>query len=184
MKSYATVATMLTLMAVLASPAEAQDKHTRRGFWAGFGAGGGWSSSPSFIVDDDRLRGGSAYLRMGGTVSPQFLVGGETIVWWREEGDFANGDGLTDIARVNVTVSALVYPGSELDLFVKAGFGVASVEEGPGIDAEGVGTTLGVGYDIRLGRNLYLTPNFDTMVHWLPDSTDWSLVFTMGLTWH
>ena len=119
---------------------------------------------------------------MGGTPNPHFLFGGEVLVWWRHA---ERHDGVAnEVQRVNVTATSLIYPGTDLDLFFKLGFGVSEVEAGAGNDAEGIGLTLGSGYDIRLGDNFYLTPNADVMVHFLSNSTPWSLAFTLGFTWH
>ena len=73
---------------------------------------------------------------------------------------------------------------AEFDLFVKGGFGISSIEHGVGNDTDGIGVTGGVGYDLRIGNNLYVTPNVDGMVHFLQSFTEWSIVVTMGLTWH
>jgi len=51
---------------------------------------------------------------------------------------------------------------------------------------------VGVGYDLRIGSNLYLTPNVDFMYHTLESesavfdgiSSGPILMFTLGLTWH
>lgn len=148
----------------------------RNGFWIGFGFGGGLSSQGSVLSDGQR--GGAAYFRLGGTVNQHVLFGGEAQVWWRET---APG---SDLERVNVTATALVYPSVTRGLFFKGGFGVGSVEQLPGASSTGVGTTLGIGYDFRLGNNFYITPNLDFLVQFLENSTPSSLLFTLGATWH
>jgi hypothetical protein len=78
------------------------------------------------------IRGGAAYLRVGGTPTQRALFGGEVITWFR------NG-----ATRTNVTATALLYPFYEEtgvpghDLFFKGGFGVAATS---GADT-GVGMT-------------------------------------------
>ena len=56
--------------------------------------------------------------------------------------------------------------------------------EGPRGEESGVGTTLGAGFDLRIGTNLFVTPNIDVMVQMFEESTNASLLFTMGFTWH
>ncbi len=147
----------------------------RKGFWIGFGFGGGLSSPGTFVSDGER--GAAAYFRMGGTVNDHVLFGGQTQVWWRQE-----QPGF-DTQRVNVTATALIYPSTTSGLFFKGGFGVTTVEEFV-VVGTGIGTTLGVGYDFRLGRNFYVTPNLDLLIHLLENSTSSSLLFTLGLVWH
>ncbi len=190
MSIYSSAITAAALVCLVATslPAQeaaqdtAQQIHRRKGYWASFGAGGGWSTTPPFSADGGFLRGGSGYLRMGGTVNRQLLIGGEALVWWREDDGF--GPGQLELTRVNVTATALFYPDAEFDLFVKGGFGISSIEHGVGNDTDGIGVTGGVGYDLRIGNNLYVTPNVDGMVHFLQSFTEWSIVVTMGLTWH
>lgn len=140
-------------------------RHT--GFWFSGGAGGGWR---------DDLRGASVYLRLGGTPSERALFGGEVITWFR-------GDE-TSLERVNVTATALFYPlygaGDADGLFLKGGFGVATTGDG----RTGVGTTLGAGYDFRLGGNLYVTPNVDFLLQFFESWTDTALVITLGMGFH
>ena len=76
--------------------------------------------------------------------------------------------------------------------YVKGGLGGANVEveaSGEKVTEKGVGTTLGLGYDVRLGRNLYLTPNIDWLIQTFEnnvgETTSNSLfLVTIGLTWH
>lgn len=165
------------LLALVVLPAAGQQNLERhRGFWFGFGLGGGWDSFDwSF---GNRGRGGAGYLRMGGTVNQHVLVGGEALAWFRE------GNNDTEVERTNVSLMTLVYPGSEGGLFFKGGFGVASNQIRQGVDREGVGLTLGSGFDFRLARNFYVTPNVDVLTQFLSDETNTSLLFTVGLGWH
>jgi hypothetical protein len=147
-----------------AAPAPAQQHN---GFWFSGGAGGGWR---------DDLRGAAVYVRLGGTPSGRALFGGEVITWFRGEQE--------SLQRVNVTATALFYPlygtGNAAGLFFKGGFGVATTGGG----RTGVGTTLGTGYDFRLGRNLFVTPNVDFLVQFFESWTDTALVITLGMGFH
>lgn len=46
---------------------------------------------------------------------------------------------------------------------------------------------LGVRADLKIGRNLYLTPNLDWLFQSIdvgPVNTNHLFLFTLGLTWH
>ena len=146
------------------------DAHARqhRGFWLSAGGGGGWHGD---------LRGAAFYLRFGGTPSEKVLFGGEVLTWFR-------GDDVA-LQRVNATATAVYYPlvgrGPARGLFFKGGFGIGTT--GDGINT-GVGTTLGTGFDFRIGRNLYVTPNADVLTQFFESDTDTQFVFTLGLGFH
>ncbi len=66
-----------------------------------------------------------------------------------------------------------------------AGIQVSTVTTSKG----GFGTTLGVGYDIRLARNFYLSPTVDWLFQVFEDtpngtSTNNIILLTVGATWH
>ncbi|HEY7679360.1 MAG TPA: hypothetical protein VIC04_02505, partial [Terriglobia bacterium] len=106
---------ILAVLAVgtTALPAAAQSRHD--GFWIGFGIGGGANLDAG--VGDKA--GGAAYLRLGGTPTPQLLIGGEVNGWGRTE------DGAT-MAQGNATGNIAFYPSLNGGLFLKAGIGFAS----------------------------------------------------------
>ena len=180
------ITALFALLNILTTfPIVAQDKPRHDRFWWAFGLGGGWNAinvdfeptTRRWQFDFDGPRGASAYFRLGGTVNQHVLFGGEAFVFWRE------GQSGQDLERVNANAIALIYPGAEGGLFFKGGFGVAS-SEGPRGDESGVGTTLGAGFDLRIGTNIFVTPNIDVMVQMFEESTNASLLFTMGFTWH
>ena len=86
----------------------------------------------------------------------------------------------------------MFFPSETGGFFLKGGLGGANVEAEVGgvkVTEKGVGTTLGLGYDVRLGRNLYLTPNIDLLIQTFEnasgETTSNSLfLVTVGLTWH
>lgn len=187
--------TLLSCLALLATPLAngvAQDGGERsaehRGFWIGFGLGGG----VNFAEWAKDTRGGvGAYLRLGGTVSQHLLLGGEIIGWGR------NRDAGT-FSESGVTAIAMFYP-ARAGLFLKGGAGFAgwAVSAPPGATAStqtagGFAGTLGVGYDLQIGGNLFLTPNVDFLYHTISSentafadlSSGTVLLFTLGLTWH
>lgn len=145
---------------------------THRGFWFSGGLGGGWSEGEA---------GSAIYIRMGGTPSSRFLIGGEVVVWM--------DDTHARTGRGNVTASGLWYPVySESgdpgnDWFVKVGVGFANDDAGVG-ERDGLGLSFGTGYDFRLGNNFYLTPNVDFLLQVLEGSTSSMIVLTLGLGFH
>src|SRR3989442_15896926 len=80
----------LAALAVLglwgASAATAQKPQTRQGFWIGFGFGYGSSNvSCDGCGSSSRESSGSGFLKLGGTLSPHVLLGGEVNAWTKSE---------------------------------------------------------------------------------------------------
>jgi hypothetical protein len=176
------------LLLCAASEGEAQERRRHEGFWIGFGLGGGVNTSAN--VEDDKRGGGALYIRLGGTLSQKWLLGGEISVWGRQE-DTILGDNSVSLTRSNATFTAMFFPSSNGGFFLKGGIGGANVELQAGgvkVSEQGVGTTLGLGYDVRLGRNLYLTPNLDVLIQSFETANETTtnslLLLTLGLTWH
>ena len=168
------------LLLGISSMAAAQDTAPHSGFWLSGGIGVGTTDSDT---DDDT--GPAGYLRMGGTTSERVLLGGEFVGMSRDVG------GAT-ISQGNATFSAFYYPASPGGFFAKAGLGFASAtvseDIGPGTfttDESGFGMTLGAGYDIRIGRNLFLTPNLDILIQSFNEFADSNLfLLTLGIGFH
>jgi hypothetical protein len=176
----------LALASLVTAPAAAQRREARHdGFWVGFGLGAGSNLTDGY--DDARL-GGAGYVRLGGTVSPMLLVGGEAMGWVREQSG-------TTVSHGNLTATVLLYP-VRRGFYLKGGLGFASWSQaspaGPGtltVTEGGFGATVGGGYDVRIGNNLFLTPNFDVLLQVVDSdvftaTTGYLILFTLGLTWH
>lgn len=180
---------------ILAGFAAAQapsNVHEHRGFWIGFGVGGGTNLSEG--LDGKRVGGGAGYLRLGGTVSQRVLLGFDGVFWGRDESG-------NTIARGNGSFALLYYPSARGGGFLKGGLGWASITRSSTsgnttteTTKGGFGLTLGTGWDVRLGRNLYLTPNVDFLFQAFSSEVDpvlgkipgtnTILLFTLGLGWH
>lgn len=175
---------------MLAAPAVAQT-HQHRGFWWGFGLGAGSNLTDGFGTTGGGGLGG--YIRLGGTPSQKVMLGFETISW------VASFGGRT-WSRGNGTFTVMYFPTNQ-GFFVKAGLGGASIsaERVQGntrteTTEGGFGFTAGLGYDVRIGRNIYLTPNVDLLLQLMGaqddpvlgsiPATNSILLFTLGLTWH
>lgn len=166
--------------------------HEHRGFWIGFGFGGGINLSEG--LDGERLGGGGGYLRLGGTPSQKVLLGFEALAWVRDK------DGVA-LDRDNATFTAMFYPSEKGGAFLKGGVGLASISRASNsgnstttTTKDGFGLTAGAGWDVKIGRNLYLVPDVDFLFQWFEAQTDPVLgaipghntivLFTLGLTWH
>jgi hypothetical protein len=112
------------------------------------------------------------------------LLGGEVIGLGYDRND-------AWISFGNATFDVLYYFQPAGGFFAKGGVGFASVtvseDVGGGTfttDDQGLGLTLGAGYDIRIGGNLYLTPNIDLLYQRFDedrDNTVWLLTLGIGM---
>lgn len=193
----------LTLTGSASGQAKAVQPHN--GFWGGFGLGGGVNLTD---LPGDPLSGGGSlwgfngYFRLGGTLNQRVLLGGESSGWFGSRGelDFSNG---------NLSAIIMFYPSPRGGVFLKGGVGFAYVSTSiytsttvGGIDYQstfsqgkgGFGATAGLGYDVRLGRNIYLVPEVDwylqavgsesTSVFGDIPGTQNVIAFSLGLVWH
>ena len=169
------------LAVLLASSASAQQAQTRQGFWVGGGMGyGSLGLSCTGCVDVGRTGGLSGYAKLGGTLRPNILLGVEMNGWTKSEA------GAT-ITMGNLSGAAYWYPMATQGLFIKggAGYSVLAVDDGTtSANDSGLGLLGGVGYDIRVGRNLSMTP----VMNWFRGGFDGGsanvLQFGMGVTSH
>jgi len=144
---------ILLALFLMAVPLAAQYPQTRQGFW--FHAGLGYGSLGCDDCDD-REGGLSGGLALGGTLgSGKVLLGAATTGWTKEEND----------VRLSVgTLLAIIrwYPSATGGFFLTGGLGFGTIKlsvEGLGSDSEsGPAALIGLGYDIRVGRNVSLTP--------------------------
>jgi len=141
---------------VLAGSGHAQTAQERNGFWIGFGFGYGSAQVSCDGCGNASRQGGAAmFLKMGGTLSRKVLLGGELNAWGRAE----NGGG---VALGNTSAAVYFYPAANSGFFIKGGVGYASYlsldSEGTSADGSGWGGVAGLGYDIRVGRSVSLTP--------------------------
>jgi hypothetical protein len=175
---------VLSVALWLAAPAAAQVESKHRGFWISFGLGGGWNVSQNVGVAQETKPGGAGFIRLGGTPTQKLLLGGEAIAWGTEV------DGAT-IGRGNGTVTVMFYPSVETGVFLKGGVGgstfTTSVTSGNTTTTttdNGFGATAGIGWDVRLGRNFYLTPTVDLLYQRVTDVSNAIVLITVGATWH
>ena len=185
---------LITIIALtLATGVSAAQANEHRGFWIGFGVGGGVNLNDG--LDGERLGGGTGYVRLGGTPSQRVLLGFEGNFWGRER------SGAT-LARGNLMFVTMFYPSTQGGGFLKGGIGWASVSRVTAAGSNPTNTTseggfglgLGAGWDVKMGSNFYLTPNADVLFQWFEAKDDpvlgqlpgnnTILMISMGLTWH
>ena len=145
------VLAVLSLSLVVMSGLEAQRPQTRSGFWFQGGLGGGSAGCEDC---GDRTSGGTAVIALGGTLSRHVLLGASIHGWARSEDNAT----LSVSAR---TAAAHIYPWSRAGFFFNVGVGAGStqLEFGPfTVEEDGPAFVAGIGYDIRIGRNVSLTP--------------------------
>lgn len=175
------------LLLAVASPLAGQRTAVHDGFWISAGLGGGLAFGDDYF-DSDSKSGVAIALRLGGTPSQQLLLGGELIGWGTEEGS-------TYVARGAAMFTALYYPSVRGGFYLKGSAGLAGrsidrdVPVGDGSatltqETGGLGLGAGIGYDIQLGRNFFLTPGMDFIYSGTEGDGASLLLFTVGATWH
>lgn len=147
----------LAMFLALGAPALwAQHPQVRDGFWIGFGLGYGRFDPSCTGCSPNSESSFTGHLRLGGTLRPDVLLGGDIVTWTKSEGG-------TDDVGGNVTAATYYYPMVRSGFFVKGGVGIAFFSTSPNnsgasTDGAGVGFTIGAGYDLRVGRNISITP--------------------------
>jgi hypothetical protein len=153
-----------TLLACTGSAVHAQSKpNERKGFWFGFGLGGGSLGADCSDCDNERTTGGSGYIRLGGTISRSFLLGFETNVWLHStDVTFSDGSTTTLNNPLGWSLSPRV-PEREGRHHLKFGLGgmtyTAALEDGSGgPHGDGAGFLHWRRVRFRVGRNMSLVP--------------------------
>ena len=148
---------------------ERSTRSRRHGFWlsAGLGVGGESFDARDGLGWSDGQTGGFASLRLGGTVSPTFLVGAEVSGWALQN---YNRQGY-DRQLGNLMGIVQWYPSPVGGFWLKGGVGFAHSEVTQNLSANssirttdnGTALSLGMGYDIPVGRTVSLTPTLDLL---------------------
>src|SRR5215210_3514879 len=104
--------------------------------------------------DSDREGGVSGFAKIGGTLRQNILLGVEMNGWTKSEGTGR-------VTMGNMSGAAYWYPMPTQGLFIKAGAGYSNLRADDGVTSAndgGFGVLAGVGYDVRVGRKLSITP--------------------------
>jgi hypothetical protein len=151
-----------SLLIGLATSAQAQHPQVRKGFWIGFGLGYGSAGvSCDGCASGSRAGGLSTYLKMGGTLNSKLLLGGEIngITTTTSLGPPSVGSVTNLVGAMSATVT--YYPAVKSGFFVKGGAGFSLFNQTDALitlDGMGWGMLAGIGYDLRVGSNISLTP--------------------------
>jgi hypothetical protein len=136
----------------------------RRGLWFGLGLGAGGESN-DFVAgagDSDPFYQPTVSLRLGGTLGRHLRLGGEVLSWINEEGNAV--ESLSSLLFV-----AQLYPIKAAGLYFKGGLGIGrnavSFDDGFDVGDTGFAGLVGAGYELRLGRHIYLNPAVDLVGH-------------------
>ena len=139
----------------LASAAGAQDAPPRRqGFWFHLGLGYGTADFNCDNCGTTSREGGLAgTAAVGGTLSPQLLLGVESDGWYKDESGIK-------VSYGSLNAVAYYYPMRSGGLFLKAGGGLATYRfsNDGSVDDTGLGLLGGVGVDVPISRSVSLTP--------------------------
>jgi hypothetical protein len=120
----------------------------------------------------------SGYLTLGGKLSDKLLLGGETNGWSKD-------DQGTMVTAANASVVLYFYPSATGGFFLRGGLGWATLDiEGLGSESGG-GAVFGLGYDVRVSRNMSLVPVLNFAGGALANDFKQNVVqIALGLTWH
>jgi hypothetical protein len=166
---------VLTAAAILllGGPAAAQDaprglvevkEGGRHGFWGALGLGAG---GEAFDLRDGAGYSSELYrptvsLRLGGTPNRYLRLGGEIQGWIDDQGN--RTESLTSVLFITQ-----LYPAPTQGLYLKGGLGLGRSEvdfdDGFGVGDTGFAGVLGAGWEVRVGRRLYLNPAIDLIEH-------------------
>jgi hypothetical protein len=144
---------LLLLLTLTPAPVSAQAWYT-----IGAGAGGNRISCQE-CESIERFWSGSGYLRAGGTVGEHVRVGGELVFWQKSlEGSEAYLRAIEGVV--------LWHPTPPGGFFGQAGLGLGRIRNvfttgGTTVRASetGLSVMVGAGYDLRVGKRIYLTPS-------------------------
>src|SRR5205807_2505553 len=118
----------------------AQHPQTREGFWIGFGFGYGSAKASCDGCGTSSGNGGvTGFLKLGGTLSKQVLLGGEVNAWTKSDSGVTTELG-------NVSAAVYYYPAVKSGFFLKGGLGFSTfrAHDGGSIDGTGVGFLAGL----------------------------------------
>lgn len=172
------LAVLTALALVLVPAASAQGTAPiREGFWIGFGLGYGSLGFDCTGCGSEREGALSGYLKLGGTLSPKLLLGGETNGWTKD-------DQGTTVTAGNASAVIYFYPSPAGGFFLRGGLGFATLSIG-GFDESGVGGVIGTGFDIRMGPKTSITPVFNFNFGSLSDGVSQNVIqLAVGVTFH
>jgi len=136
----------------------------RRGFWGALGVGAG---GEAYDLRDGAGYSGELYrptvsLRLGGTPSQYVRLGGEILGWIDDQG--ARTESISSFLFITQ-----FYPAPTTGFYLKGGLGLGRHEvdfdNSFGVGDTGFAGLLGAGWEVRVGRRIYLNPAVDLVQH-------------------
>jgi hypothetical protein len=154
------LAVILAVISIAPASAGAQS-----GVWVSAGGGAARNRvSCESCEDINRYWGASGFVRVGGVVSENVLVGGELHFWQATIED-------SDAYVRGIQAVVLWYPSPPGGFFGQAGLGLSRIRNSFDVGGEivrggetGLGVTAGIGWDFPLKKGLYLTPRIASVV--------------------
>lgn len=144
------------LLCAAAAPSRAQVPEQPLRWWGVFDLGAGNLHREIAGVSEATIR---FYMDVAGgfVVHPQLLVGVEASGWLIEPGDLQ--DPRRGAAVSPIFLMARIYPSKMSSFHLRVGGGVVNDwRNRTGSSDWGSGFEIGAGYDVRLGRHVFLTP--------------------------
>ena len=177
-RSMRLLAVLFLAFLTMPSLSSGQDRpQTREGFF--IGAGLGWGSL-GVSDGDGRESAASGYLKLGGTLNDQVLLGAESNAWVKDEGGVS-------MTVTSVTAIIQFYPSPTSGFFLKGGAGFSSTSItfwGLTVEEPGFGLIGGLGYDQRLGTNFSLSPYANYVRNSYDGGSTNVMQLGVGVTWH
>lgn len=128
----------------------------REGVWYGIAAGAGWDRLSCGVCAGERRGGIAGSARAGGTLSANWLLGGELNGW-------SNSSGGVNEHLVFVSAVAHWFPAPTGSVHFKGGLGYlayAANDDEASLSTTAFGVQGGIGYDLPIARGVALTPSF------------------------
>ena len=144
----------------------------RTGLWGEIAGGGGsMRMTCSTCTDPIDAPGGTGLTRIGGTLSDQVMLGGESAVFRDESFGFDSEDSSAVAELETVGVVVLWFPW-RAGFFLKGGLGLAqgrfTIDNGAlppdSTEHTGIGMSFGVGWDVPISRRFAITGNAGSFV--------------------
>jgi len=159
----------------------------RSGVWASLGAGAGVESFNAFdgFGWSNGLWGGVVYGKAGLTVGQNLTVGGEGQLWIHEFPDYRRTLG-------SIMIIGQLYPVARGGFFLKGGAGwtrddlrLYYTPQSPvQTEQNGWGWVAGVGYDVRIAKDVSITPSFDFVDHYYDITEERMVNMGLAITFH
>ena len=169
-----------TLSAPSTPAAPAHPKRHRMGLWGELGSGPGYVRvGCSGCTDVIGASGTTSYIRIGGVISRNVLIGFEVFSLLDNSFNFGSSSGNTAAETGTADIVLLWYPG-RTGLFFKGGVGAAfgqfaiPADTAGAVPADtstggGVGLTFGLGWDVAISRKFAVTANAAAFITALGD---------------